>query len=616
MPIIPTVFRPIRSNDFQRRSFKAFKNYYISSSNTETTASGYIAREAFYRTTRGTPGDTGPGPLRPGIGWSNFHIGDFSAYNPLLNSSDQSYPHLIWCSLDHRYYAHPYNPGRSAELTNRSVTYKDLYISASTLTLPYFDVGERIKAGSMTGTFINDNWQYTLQDDGHGNLRDPLILTSSMATSSRCFFHLSFNKDFKNHGPVEQEYEIITQFNSRVVPFSSQYVLKDGIVMSGIDDPIQAGTHQHSGYAFNMGSNQSKSRIRIPHNEKFNNFGKCDDWTISFWHKNSWGKNHELISKCGIRKETVFDRRNSVTKVRDNVRTMPNITASAFRNVRTPFVIGQIGKGTSTTEASGSYHFRACDGTHALHISSSFDDNKRIASTDARWVHVAVRNSASLCQIFINGDKSGTSGSIPPESTANIDDIIIGSFISGSFENGVTVSGNHIAEIRMYDYAVSDSTVESLANNHYLSGSLFQTNVAGNVFYRNGEMVVSSPMMKYNTASGAFGNNFQLSYKGTHTIYENEVLVRVPKDQMNVSMNPTATFKPTNQGTVGCKPFQRNLLPGEYRKHMFLSGTALPYITTIGLYNDDAQLLAIGKPSQAIQKRDDVDMNFIVRWDY
>jgi len=49
---------------------------------------------------------------------------------------------------------------------------------------------------------------------------------------------------------------------------------------------------------------------------------------------------------------------------------------------------------------------------------------------------------------------------------------------------------------------------------------------------------------------------------------------------------------------------------------MFLSGTALPYITTIGLYNDDAQLLAIGKPSQAIQKRDDVDMNFIVRWDY
>ena len=41
-----------------------------------------------------------------------------------------------------------------------------------------------------------------------------------------------------------------------------------------------------------------------------------------------------------------------------------------------------------------------------------------------------------------------------------------------------------------------------------------------------------------------------------------------------------------------------------------------PYITSIGLYNDKSQLLAVGKLSQAIQKRDDIDMNFVVRWDY
>ena len=168
----------------------------------------------------------------------------------------------------------------------------------------------------------------------------------------------------------------------------------------------------------------------------------------------------------------------------------------------------------------------------------------------------------------------------------------------------------------MYDYACSESEIKSLANNNLLSGSAFQTNIAGNVFYRSGEIVVSSPMTKYNSGSGIFGNTFNLSYKGTHTIYENEVLVRVPKDQFNVSMNPTANFRPTTKGSSGCNPHQRDMLPGEYRKHMFISGTAKPYITTIGLYNDDAQLLAIGKPSQAIQKRDDVDMNFIIRWDY
>ena len=49
---------------------------------------------------------------------------------------------------------------------------------------------------------------------------------------------------------------------------------------------------------------------------------------------------------------------------------------------------------------------------------------------------------------------------------------------------------------------------------------------------------------------------------------------------------------------------------------MFISGTAKPYITTIGLYNKNAQLLAIGKMAQPIQKRDDIDMHFLVRWDY
>ena len=58
MPIIPTVFRPIRSNDFQRRAFQAYKNYHISASDVATTASGYVAREAhFIRQTNLPVGD-------------------------------------------------------------------------------------------------------------------------------------------------------------------------------------------------------------------------------------------------------------------------------------------------------------------------------------------------------------------------------------------------------------------------------------------------------------------------------------------------------------------------------------------------------------------------------
>jgi hypothetical protein len=50
--------------------------------------------------------------------------------------------------------------------------------------------------------------------------------------------------------------------------------------------------------------------------------------------------------------------------------------------------------------------------------------------------------------------------------------------------------------------------------------------------------------------------------------------------------------------------------------YSFVSGsTFAPYITTIGLYNDAGQLLAIGKLAQPIKKRSDVDMNFLIRLD-
>ena len=127
--------------------------------------------------------------------------------------------------------------------------------------------------------------------------------------------------------------------------------------------------------------------------------------------------------------------------------------------------------------------------------------------------------------------------------------------------------------------------------------------------------MVSSPLPKYNSGSGVFGNTWNLEYRGTHTLYENECLVRVPKDQFNVTMNPTSTYRPTTTGNV-CDTNQVNMPPGELRKGLFVSGTLKPYITSIGLYNDNAEMVAAAKLAQPIQKNPDVDMNFIVRWDY
>ena len=164
------------------------------------------------------------------------------------------------------------------------------------------------------------------------------------------------------------------------------------------------------------------------------------------------------------------------------------------------------------------------------------------------------------------------------------------------------MSNNLEYEIRIYDKALSSTAIRSLSDNTPLTGSAYQTSVVGNTFYKLGQSIISSPLPQYNRAfvpDGPGLNKWNYSYKGTHTIWENEVLVEVPAGTFNVTMNPTALQRPNTD-----------------RLKKDFTSSLTPYITTIGLYNNDAQLLAIGKLAQPITKRSDVDMNFIVRWDY
>ena len=70
---------------------------------------------------------------------------------------------MIWNHIDHRYYRHAYDPARTFEHTNRRLTDKFLFLTASLFSIPYFECGERIKAGSVTVEDVD----WTLYDDGN-----------------------------------------------------------------------------------------------------------------------------------------------------------------------------------------------------------------------------------------------------------------------------------------------------------------------------------------------------------------------------------------------------------------------------------------------------------------
>jgi hypothetical protein len=574
MPI-PTVFRPVRSNDVQVRPFKAYKSYTINS-NSEYSSSGYRVHNALH----------------------NIHaiyVGD-SSYNYPTNSIDNTNQHVIWKGINHRYYQYPFDATRCHELTNNRVTEKYLHYSASILTLPYFDIGEQIKPGTVTVYGTPVNTQITLIDDGKGNLRDSYINTSSFASASNLMFYMSFNSEFRK---FEKQFGTITTG-------SVKYILdKQELTAQCLNVEITEGVLDSNNITSGIASKHSeRSYIKVPHHELFNKFNKTDSWSLSFWYyidssTITANAGVSIISKYGSIDEAYIPKNTNVRTLRPKNFTIPAYTSntSAWNKLRTPIHIELVSGSSNVVQ------FIASNGTNSTVLSGSWGNLQT-------WHHCAIVNNSTNIKMYIDNTLVDTD-TLPIGTTSNLANLIIG--------NHNTVTNLDfpfkLDEIRFYDYAVTESEITSLSNNHYLSGSLYQTNVAGNVFYRNGQIVVSSPLGKYNSGLGFFNNEWTASWKGTHTIYENEVMVRIPANQFNHTMNPTATYRPASS-VNSTSDIEKYNGSGELFKSMFTSSFINPYITTVGLYNDKAQLVAIGKLAQPVQKRDDIDMNIIVRWDY
>jgi len=172
---------------------------------------------------------------------------------------------------------------------------------------------------------------------------------------------------------------------------------------------------------------------------------------------------------------------------------------------------------------------------------------------------------------------------------------------------------------------------------------------AGNVFYNQGLIVLTR------RSNELLNGDWDLSFKSTKTIYEYEYLLIVNPDEFNISQNPSAIKEVGFEyeyitGSDG-KIYKVNTKTGaryirkkmelengevlDFRygssvnsavsggfEHWDLSGSVdttgsflTPFITTIGLYDDDMELVAVAKLPQPIKSEPDFPVNFIVRFD-
>ena len=115
---MPNVFRQIKPNDVHQRPFKAYKRYKIDNSLMST---GYVTHSATF------------------YGGRLDHNGEI----PYPLNSDGTNKHVAWYSLQQNYYAGDKGARQALpEHILNPLSSRTLHISASSLTIPYNDVGK------------------------------------------------------------------------------------------------------------------------------------------------------------------------------------------------------------------------------------------------------------------------------------------------------------------------------------------------------------------------------------------------------------------------------------------------------------------------------------------
>lgn len=152
---------------------------------------------------------------------------------------------------------------------------------------------------------------------------------------------------------------------------------------------------------------------------------------------------------------------------------------------------------------------------------------------------------------------------------------------------------------------------------------LLNGNIVGNIFYPHGLIVITgnasaySGTSTYGTAvygSSVYGggatfadetlnfitsSNVTCSFSSSYTIYETQYKCTIRENEFNFTLNPS-TISGSTEGTV----------------YGFVTESYFsPYVTTVGLYDEQQNLLAVGKLSQPVPTSPTTDTTILINID-
>ena len=155
--------------------------------------------------------------------------------------------------------------------------------------------------------------------------------------------------------------------------------------------------------------------------------------------------------------------------------------------------------------------------------------------------------------------------------------------------------------------------------NLFLSGSV--TPRVGDIIYTHGMAIITNPsywsLVNGILTTPAGLRTVTMSFQNTQPIFTHNYHCKIRESEYNFTYNPSAlssSIKTTYDNDGYLYNTSSDVNNGVIRNN--LTGSAFqPYITTIGLYNDANELIAVGKTGQPIPKSANTEMTIIVKID-
>jgi len=146
-----------------------------------------------------------------------------------------------------------------------------------------------------------------------------------------------------------------------------------------------------------------------------------------------------------------------------------------------------------------------------------------------------------------------------------------------------------------FNYTFTSGSVHTITDDG--QGNLVSASVnVGNIIYPHGMAIITDAAL----ASGSIdATNVTCSFSSSLTIYETQYKCTIRENEFNFSLNPSLISGSTDGTTYG------------YVTSSYFS----PYVSTVGLYDEFQNLLAVGKLAQPLPTSATTDTTILINLD-